>query len=122
MTSTRRATFGLISDVPVNLPDISPSRVVILSSQHGWAQNLKVGVDIEERPNKPPHAPTRIEVISVRGRGERLASVATPLLVPELPDFVWCTTPEFAQDPVLDELSEQVDRITVDSAAGDNSQ
>ncbi len=103
-----------------HLPDFTPSRVVILTSQVGWAQTLKVGVDVEERPNKPPHAPTRIEVISVRGRGERLASVATPLLVPELPDFVWCTTPEFAQDPVLDELSEQVDRIMVDSSASPN--
>jgi glucose-6-phosphate dehydrogenase assembly protein OpcA len=109
-----------VAQLVTHLPDISPSRVVILSSQHGWAQNLRVGVDIEERPNKPPHAPTRIEVISVRGRGERLASVATPLLVPELPDFVWCTTPEFAQDPVLDELSEQVDRIMVDSATSPN--
>ena len=53
----------------------------------------------------------------MRGRAERLASVATPLLVPELPDFVWCTMPDFAQDPVLDELSEQADRVTVDSAA-----
>ncbi|HYP59307.1 MAG TPA: glucose-6-phosphate dehydrogenase assembly protein OpcA, partial [Thermomicrobiales bacterium] len=103
-----------------HLPDFTPSRVVILTSQVGWAQTLKVGVDVEERPNKPPHAPTRIEVISVRGRGERLASVATPLLVPELPDFVWCTTPEFARDPVLDELSEQVDRIMVDSSASPN--
>jgi glucose-6-phosphate dehydrogenase assembly protein OpcA len=103
-----------------HLPDFTPSRVVILTSQVGWAQTLKVGVDVEERPNQPPHAPTRIEVISVRGRGERLASVATPLLVPELPDFVWCTTPEFAQDPVLDELSEQVDRIMVDSSASPN--
>jgi glucose-6-phosphate dehydrogenase assembly protein OpcA len=103
-----------------HLPDFSPSRVVILSSQAGWQHTLKVGIDVEERPNQPPHAPTRIEVITVLGRPERLASVATPLLVPELPDFVWCTIPEFAEDPVLDELSEQADRVMVDSASSPN--
>jgi glucose-6-phosphate dehydrogenase assembly protein OpcA len=98
------------------LSDITPSRVVLLASQLGWQEALDVAIDVEERPNQPPHAPTRIEVISVRGRAERLASVATPLLVPELPDFVWCTMPNFAEDPVLEELSEQSDRVTVDSA------
>ena len=105
------------ADLVTHLPDITPSRVVLLASQRGWQEALEIGVDVEERPNQPPHAPTRIEVISVRGRGERLASVANPLLVPELPDFVWCTTRDFANDPVLDELASQADRIMVDTAA-----
>lgn len=109
--------FGEITRLVTNLPDITPSRIVLLASQKGWQQALEVGIDVEERPNLPPHAPTRIEVISVRGRGERLASVATPLLVPELPDFVWCTTPDFVSDPVLSELADQADRIVVDSSA-----
>lgn len=110
------ADHAEIADLVTHLPDITPSRVVLLASQQGWTDALEVGVHIEERPNKPPHAPTRVEVISVRGRGERLASVANPLLVPELPDFVWCTTPDFANDPVLSELADQADRIVVDSA------
>jgi glucose-6-phosphate dehydrogenase assembly protein OpcA len=111
------ADLSHFADLVTHLPDITPSRVVLLSSQRGWQEALEIGVDVEERPNQPPHAPTRIEVISVRGRGERLASVANPLLVPELPDFVWCTTPDFAHDPVLAELADQADRIMVDSAA-----
>jgi glucose-6-phosphate dehydrogenase assembly protein OpcA len=111
------ADLGEFAELVTHLPDITPSRVVLLSSQHGWKDSLQIGVDVEERPNQPPHAPTRIEVITVRGRGERLASVANPLLVPELPDFVWCTTPNFANDPVLSELAEQTDRVMVDSAA-----
>jgi glucose-6-phosphate dehydrogenase assembly protein OpcA len=109
--------FGLITRLVTNLPDITPSRIVILASQEGWKEALEVGIDVEERPNQPPHAPTRIEVISVRGLGERLASVVTPLLVPDLPDFVWCTTPDYVSDPVLGELADQVDRIVVDSSA-----
>src|SRR5687767_12214443 len=97
--------FGLITRLVTNLPDITPSRIVILASQEGWKEALEVGIDVEERPNQPPHAPTRIEVISVRGLGERLASVVTPLLVPDLPDFVWCTTPDYVSDPVLGELA-----------------
>ncbi len=110
------ADHAAIANLVTHLPDITPSRVVLLASEKGWTDSLEVGIDIEERPNKPPHAPTRIEVISVRGRGQRLASVANPLLVPELPDFVWCTTPDFANDPVLSELADQADRIVVDSA------
>lgn len=111
------ADLDRYADLVTHLPDITPSRVVLLASQRGWQEALEIGVDVEERPNQPPHAPTRVEVISVRGRGERLASVANPLLVPELPDFVWCTTPDFTQDPVLAELADQADRVMVDSAA-----
>jgi glucose-6-phosphate dehydrogenase assembly protein OpcA len=109
--------FAEISSLVTTLPDITPSRIVILAAQPGWREALEVGIDVEERQNQPPHAPTRIEVISVRGRGERLASVVTPLLVPDLPDFVWCTTPDYVNDPVLGELADQVDRIVVDSSA-----
>jgi glucose-6-phosphate dehydrogenase assembly protein OpcA len=105
-----------IAHLVTHLPDITPSRVVLLAANRTNKDALEIGLDIEERPNKPPHAPTRIEVISVRGRGERLASVANPLLVPELPDFVWCTTPDFANDVVLSELADQADRIVVDSS------
>lgn len=111
------ADLDRYADIVTHLPDITPSRVVLLASQRGWQEALEIGVHVEERPNQPPHAPTRVEVISVRGRGERLASVANPLLVPELPDFVWCTTPDFTQDPVLGELADQTDRVMVDSAA-----
>lgn len=105
-----------IASLVTHLPDITPSRVILLASEDSWAQALEIGVHIEERPNTPPHAPTRIEVISVRGRGERLASVANPLLVPDLPEFVWCSTRDFANDPVLRDLADQADRIVVDSA------
>jgi glucose-6-phosphate dehydrogenase assembly protein OpcA len=108
--------FKEITQLVTNLPDITPSRIVLLGTRRDWQQSLEVGVDVEERPNQPPHAPTRIEVVSVRGRGESLASVATPLLMPELPDFVWCMAPEFAANPVLTELADQADRIVVDSA------
>jgi glucose-6-phosphate dehydrogenase assembly protein OpcA len=111
------ANLDHFADLVTHLPDITPSRVVLLASQRGWQEALEIGVLVEERPNQPPHAPTRVEVISVRGRGERLASVANPLLVPELPDFVWCTTPDFTKDPVLAELADQTDRVMVDSAA-----
>jgi glucose-6-phosphate dehydrogenase assembly protein OpcA len=111
------ADLDQFADLVTHLPDITPSRIVLLASQRGWQEALEIGIDIEERPNQAPHAPTRVEVISVRGRGERLASVANPLLVPELPDFVWCTTRDFTQDPILSELADQADRVMVDSAA-----
>jgi glucose-6-phosphate dehydrogenase assembly protein OpcA len=111
------ADLDSYAELVTHLPDITPSRVILLATQKGWQESLETNVFVEERPNKPPHAPTRIEVISVRGRAERLASVAAPLMVPELPDFVWCTTPGFAHDVVLLELADQADRVMVDSAA-----
>ena len=110
------ARHAELASLVTNLPDITPSRIVMLASTASKNESLDVSIDIEERPNKPPHAPTRIEVISVRGQGERLASVANPLLVPDLPDFVWCTSPDFANDPVLSDLANQSDRIVVDSS------
>src|SRR5687767_12838206 len=105
------ADLDAYGELVTHLPDITPSRVILLATQKGWQESLETNVFVEERPNKPPHAPTRIEVISVRGRAERLASVAAPLMVPELPDFVWCTTPGFAHDVVLLELADQADRV-----------
>ena len=111
------ADLDTYADLVTHLPDITPSRVILLATQRGWQESLETSVYVEERPNAPPHAPTRIEVISVRGRPERLASVAAPLMVPELPDFVWCTTRDFPHDIVLTELADQADRVMVDSAA-----
>ena len=109
-----------LAQLVTHLPDFTPSRVVILTSQMGGRRRSRsASMSRSGRTNRRTLRPgSRLSPCADAASGSPVSRL--PLLVPELPDFVWCTTPEFAQDPVLDELSEQVDRIMVDSSASPN--
>ncbi len=99
-----------------------PSRTVILvrNIAAGNPSQLAVTVSAEEHQTARPQAPIRFETITVSGSADReelLASVAVPILVPELPEFVWCQSPTFYQSPLLSELLESTDRLVVDTSA-----
>jgi glucose-6-phosphate dehydrogenase assembly protein OpcA len=103
------------------LTEFFPSRTVILVRNTGAADHdgLSVSVAVEEHPKIRQKTPVRFETITVSagaGREELLASVAAPILVSELPDFVWFTSSSFADSPLLGELVAIADRLIVDTS------
>jgi glucose-6-phosphate dehydrogenase assembly protein OpcA len=80
---------------------------------------LDVTVAVEEQHTARFKAPIRFETVTVStgsGREEVLASVASPILVPELPDFVWRPASPAIASTVLDELAKETDRLVVDTS------
>jgi glucose-6-phosphate dehydrogenase assembly protein OpcA len=103
------------------LTEFFPSRTLILvreRSRHTRG-GLDVTVTVEEQHTARFKAPIRFETVTVStgsGREEVLASVASPILVPELPDFVWRPASPVIASVVLDELADTIDRLIVDTA------
>lgn len=128
---TRTINLIAIADKPADverikttvsaLTEFFPSRTLILvreRSRHTKG-GLDVTVAVEERHTSRFKAPIRFETVTVStgsGREEVLASVASPILVPELPDFVWRPSSASVSSVVLDELAGSIDRLVVDTA------
>ena len=114
-----------IKQVVTELSEFFPSRTVILI-RHGvsnFGEGLQVAVSVKELPTKRAQAPIRFETITVAAPGDReelLASVASPVLVPELPDFVWCPSASPAGSALLQELLPITDRLIVDTSLTDD--
>lgn len=110
-----------IKKTVISLTEFFPSRTVILVRKAGEKvkDGLAVTVAVEEYPINRNQAPIRFETITVSvaaGREELLASVAAPVLVPELPDFVWCPSATFTNSTLLADLLDITDRLIVDTA------
>ena len=99
-----------------NLSEFIPSRIILLLDNHGWDDDLDITAEVEEHPRPLPLSPTRLEMVTVRARRQQLASVALPLLVPELPDYVWCSSGTFVDNELVTDLAPFSDRIIVDSS------
>jgi glucose-6-phosphate dehydrogenase assembly protein OpcA len=101
------------------LADRHPSRAIIV-----LGDRVREGTDVSIQlhchvPHEDQSAQICYEQILARVRGdadERVASVVIPLLVPDLPVFLWWTgtPPQDAQR--FDDLLELADRLIVDSA------
>lgn len=110
-----------IKQAVTSLTEFFPSRTVILVRHTSATEQagLAVAVAVEEQPVPHKRTPVRFETITVstgNGREELLASVASPILVPELPDFVWFPSHDFAASPLLGELINFTDRLIVDTS------
>ena len=101
------------------LAERHPSRTVLLFPEPEAEDGLAARVLLEcyEVPGSPRHLCN--EVVELRLRGGRAlapASIALPLVLPDLPIFLrWRGRPDFGSR-VLDQLVEMVDRLVVDSA------
>lgn len=116
-----RAEAERIEQVVTGLAEFFPSRTMILIRVDAGAKRagLHVRVAVEERPTTSSQPPVRFETVAVsagKGREELLASVAAPILVPELPDFVWFPGGSFATSPLLQALLPITDRLVVDTS------
>lgn len=112
----------LITESVSQLRDFLPSRTVIFNTdecadrEHTW----HVRVQLSEARNKGADAPTlRFETIVISADSKvagHLASLVSPLMISELPTFLWWPSGDFANSPVFQDLVEIVDRLIVDSA------
>jgi len=101
------------------LAERHPSRTVLLFPEPDADDGMAARVLLEcyEVPGSPRHLCN--EVVELRLRGGRAlapASIALPLVLPDLPIFLrWRGRPDFGST-AFDQLVEMVDRIVVDSA------
>ncbi len=107
----------------IGLPDFQPSRVISLMSSEDRdvpGDDLLVRVSLLEQPPEK-HRPTiRFECVTVeapRSMAEDLASVASPLLISELGDFLWWPGDGVSRSPVFRNLAEVMDRVIVDTSS-----
>jgi glucose-6-phosphate dehydrogenase assembly protein OpcA len=112
--------LGKVSQVLDRLSVTNPSRTLILLAQHRReADKLEASVSAQERTETGHRVATERVVLHAHGEPARhLASLATPLLIPDLPVILWWPgRPEF-DNPLFDELCELSDRLVVDTDEG----
>jgi glucose-6-phosphate dehydrogenase assembly protein OpcA len=117
---------GLIQETIANLHDFLPSRTIILITQSGYdlddgsiGPRYDVRVELKEQVTDEDVSTLRFEVITIgadRRQIGHLASLVTPLLAADLPDFLWWPGGDFAGHPLFDDLTPVVDRLIVDTA------
>lgn len=103
-----------------HLADYSPSRLLILV-RHGRPASEKtysVRVKVEEREHTQGVAPVRLETITILappGNDQSLASLSSPLLIPDLPDVLFVPYGPIAGNLLVSSLFELVDILVVDT-------
>ncbi|MGC4192748.1 MAG: glucose-6-phosphate dehydrogenase assembly protein OpcA [Thermomicrobiales bacterium] len=117
---------GLIASSVGHLRDFLPSRTVILilrTSDDGAEETIPYTVRVELRDqaqgDEKKDASLKFETITISADAReagRLASVVSPLLMSELPNYLWWPSGDFARSPLFHDLLAIVDRLIVDSA------
>ena len=112
--------LGAISSVLDRLSVTNPSRTLILLAQHTReADKLEAEVSAQERTESGHRVTTERVLLHAHGEPARhLASLAAPLLIPDLPVILWWPgRPEF-DSPLFNDLCELADRLIVDTDEG----
>lgn len=116
---------GLITASVSRLHDFLPSRTIILVTRPPASNGsvdlppYDVHLQLIEQHNGSETAPLRFETITITAGIEEmghLASLVSPLLAAELPDFLWWPGNDFVHNPLFEDLQQIVDRVIVDSA------
>jgi len=102
------------------LSDYSPSRLLILarSGRPEGDEIYSVRIQVSEREHTPGVAPVHLETITILappGNDQSLASLSSPLLIPDLPDVLFVPYGPIANNPLVAGLCELVDILIVDS-------
>lgn len=105
----------------LRLTDFHPSRAIILVAdpRHGSAPGLDLRLGLLEQPAQKGRPAVRFECITVEAGATAmgtLASVASPLLIAELPDFLWWPGDIPGAGAHFQDLAELSDRLIVDTA------
>lgn len=114
------AELGVVSSVLDRLSVTNPSRTLILLAQHTReADKLEAEVSAQERTESGHRVSTERVLLHAHGEPARhLASLATPLLIPDLPVILWWPgRPQF-DNPLFDDLCELADSLVVDTDEG----
>jgi len=106
-----------------HLSDYSPSRLLILvrNGRPANAKTYSVRVKVEEREHTRGVAPVRLETITILappGNDQSLASLSSPLLIPDLPDVLFVPFGPIAGNLLVSSLFELVDILIVDTVWG----
>ncbi|MGH2562275.1 MAG: glucose-6-phosphate dehydrogenase assembly protein OpcA [Thermomicrobiales bacterium] len=115
-----------ISDVIGHLREFCPSRTVILVTDgpHHEEDQLTIRTAVYQRPvgrDRPPVIYETVTVMANSKRASSLANIASTLLIPELPDFLWWHSQSLLRHPLFDELTDICDRLIVDTTAVNRS-
>jgi len=113
----------LIGETVSHLRDFLPSRTIILiiRQPNDLEEEVTYSVKVELREQQlgGDEGGLKFETITisadVREVG-RLASLVSPLLMPELPTYLWWPSGDYQTSPLFHDLVEIVDRLIVDSA------
>jgi glucose-6-phosphate dehydrogenase assembly protein OpcA len=97
------------------LRDFAPTRAVVLLIDPDRTQSgIDVEASVREIATERGRAPIRFEIVRVTAGPEgatSLASIASPLLVPELPTFLFWSSSSLAGNHLFYELSAISDRV-----------
>jgi len=122
-----RAASRRIEDAVTRLSELYPSRATILVADPARGPAPEPGLDVRvallEQPGGKGRPAVRFECVTVEvsAASERqLASIASPLLVADLPDFLWWAGESVVGSPLFDDLVAVSDRLMVDTAAAAN--
>lgn len=116
----------LIQETIARLRDFLPSRTIILITQDGTDHDsgmigprYDVRVELMEQVTESDEPNLRFEVITIGADSREignLASLVTPLLAADLPDFLWWPGGGFDGNPLFEDLLPIVDRLILDTA------
>src|ERR1700716_961243 len=111
-----------VSSVLDRLSVTNPSRTLILLAQHTReADKLEAQVSAQERTESGHRVSTERVILHAHGEPARhLASLAAPLLIPDLPVILWWPGRPDLDNPLFDDLCELADRLVVDTGEGFN--
>jgi glucose-6-phosphate dehydrogenase assembly protein OpcA len=112
--------LGEVTSVLDRLSVTNPSRTLILLAQHTReADKLEAEVSAQERTESGHRVSTERVILHAHGEPARhLASLAAPLLIPDLPVILWWPgRPQF-DSSLFDDLCQLADRLVVDTDEG----
>jgi glucose-6-phosphate dehydrogenase assembly protein OpcA len=114
------ANLGAVSRVLDGLSVTNPSRTLILLAQHHRrADKLEAEVSAQTRTDSGHRVTTERVTLHAHGEVARhLASLAAPLLVPDLPVVLWWPGRPHFGSPLFNDLCELADRLVVDTDEG----
>ncbi|MCC6312996.1 MAG: glucose-6-phosphate dehydrogenase assembly protein OpcA [Thermomicrobiales bacterium] len=121
-----RAEAARAERTVMDLSDLSPSRATILVAdpeRTGGERGMDVRVALLEQPANKGRPAIRFELVTVAvnaGNERQLASIASPLLVADLPDFLWWASASTVGSELFADLTRISDRLIVDTAACPN--
>lgn len=112
--------LGVVTRVLDGLSITNPSRTLILLAQHDRdSPKLEAEVSAQTRTETGHRVTTERVILHAHGEvATHLASLVTPLLVPDLPVILWWPgRPDF-DNPLFDNLCELADQLVVDTDEG----
>lgn len=104
----------------LELYGFAPSRVLMLNlDQSRPPGDFKIGVSLPELATDRSRPPARFELARVTAAPEQavsLASIASPLMLPELPVYLFWPGGTLIESPLFSELIQIADRLVIDSS------